>query len=99
MRVIVVAFGDRRSSRRHRLSRRLRFHHSLQRNPASRCCWDNLGSSPDSLLEREGFELAVPQQGDHTNATIADSPVWLSTKVEPILWPLTASLTHHDEWK
>jgi hypothetical protein len=27
----------------------------------------------------------IPQQDDHTNATIADSPVWLSTKVEPIL--------------
>ena len=53
----------------------------------------------DSPLEGDGFELAVPQQDDHTNATIADSPVWLSTKVEPILWPLTASLTHHDEWK
>jgi hypothetical protein len=53
----------------------------------------------DSPLEGDGFERAVPQQDDHPNATIVDSPVWLSTKVEPILWPLTASLTHHDEWK
>ena len=52
----------------------------------------------NSPLEGDGFELAVPQQDDHTNATIANSPVWLSTKGEPILWPLTVSLTHNDEW-
>ena len=38
-----------------------------------------------NLLEGHGFELAAPQQDDHTNATIADSPVRLSTKAEPIL--------------
>ena len=67
--------------------------HAASRRPAS------TSHSAARWPEGDGFELAVPQQDDHTNATIPDSPVRLSTKVEPILWPLTASLTHHDEWK
>ena len=49
--------------------------------------------------ERDSNSRSPNKAITHPNATIADSPVWLSTKVEPILWPLTASLTHHDEWK
>ena len=39
----------------------------------------------DPPPEGDGFELAASQQDDHANATIADSPVRLSTKAEPIL--------------
>ena len=46
----------------------------------------NFGSefARDSPQEGDYFELGAPQQDDHTNATIADSPVRLSTKDEPI---------------
>src|SRR5215469_16296377 len=46
----------------------------------------NFGSefARDSPQEGDDFELAAPQQDDHTNATIADSPVRLSTKAETI---------------
>ena len=54
--------------------------------------WGRVERVPDddasclALWERCAYpRCKVPQQDDHTNATIADSSVWLSTKVEPIL--------------
>ena len=35
---------------------------------------------------------SVPNQDDHATATAADSPIWLSTSVEP-MWPSTARFT------